>query len=108
MLLGGRLSDVFGRRGILNLSLLLFGIGSLFAGIATSATILIFSRFIQGVGASILAPTSLALIMDYFTGEERIKAIASPKELIIAMHEPLTGAHVGPGMLSLFFFGDGR
>ena len=60
MLLGGRLSDVFGRRGILNLSLLLFGIGSLFAGIATSATILIFSRFIQGVGASILAPTSLA------------------------------------------------
>ena len=60
----------------MNLSLLLFGIGSLFAGIATSATILILSRFIQGVGASILAPTSLALIMDYFTGEERIKAIA--------------------------------
>lgn len=76
MLLGGRLSDAFGRRVILNLSLLLFGIGSLFAGIATSATILILSRFIQGVGASILAPTSLALIMDYFTGEERVKAIA--------------------------------
>lgn len=38
----------------------------------------------------------------------RIKEIASPKELIIAMHEPLTGAHVGPGMLALFFFGDGR
>lgn len=39
---------------------------------------------------------------------KRIKEIASPKELIIAMHEPLTGAHVGPGMLGLFFFGKGR
>lgn len=39
---------------------------------------------------------------------ERIKAVASPKELIIAMHEPLTGSHVGPGMLGLFFFGNGR
>ena len=39
---------------------------------------------------------------------EKIRAIAQPKELILSMHEPLTGAHVGPGMLGLFFFGDGR
>ena len=39
---------------------------------------------------------------------EKIRAIAEPKELILSMHEPLTGAHVGPGMLALFFFGDGR
>jgi DegV family protein with EDD domain len=39
---------------------------------------------------------------------ERIKEIAPPKELILSMHEPLTGAHVGPGMLAVFFFGDGR
>ena len=38
----------------------------------------------------------------------RVRAIAEPKELIIATHEPLTGAHVGPGMLALFFFSDGR
>ena len=34
---------------------------------------------------------------------EQIRAVAPPKELIIAPHEPFTGAHVGPGMLALFF-----
>ena len=38
----------------------------------------------------------------------RICAIAQPRELIIAPHEPFTGAHVGPGMLALFFFGKKR
>ncbi len=38
---------------------------------------------------------------------EKILQFAKPKELILAMHEPLTGSHVGPGMLGLFFFGDG-
>lgn len=37
-----------------------------------------------------------------------VREIAEPKELIIAMHEPFTGIHVGPGMLSLFFIGSGR
>ncbi len=39
---------------------------------------------------------------------ELVRKIAEPKELIIAMHEPFTGIHVGPGMLSLFFIGAGR
>ena len=39
---------------------------------------------------------------------ELVREIAEPKELIIAMHEPYTGIHVGPGMLSLFFLGAGR
>ncbi len=39
---------------------------------------------------------------------EKIKAIAEPKELIFCPHEPVTGSHVGPGMLGLFFFGEGR
>lgn len=38
----------------------------------------------------------------------RICEIAQPKELILCPHEPLTGSHVGPGMLALFFFGDSR
>lgn len=76
MLLGGRLSDTFGRKRILNFALVLFGIGSLLAGIAWSATMMITARFIQGIGSAILAPTSLALIMDYFEGQERVKAIA--------------------------------
>lgn len=76
MQLGGRLSDTFGRKPVLNLSLVQFGIGSLLAGVAWSATVMIAARFIQGVGSAILAPTSLALIMDYFEGTERVKAVA--------------------------------
>ena len=37
-----------------------------------------------------------------------VREIAEPKELIISVHEPFTGSHVGPGMLSLFFIGNGR
>lgn len=38
----------------------------------------------------------------------RINEICPPKELIVCPHEPFTGAHVGPGMLALFFFGEKR
>lgn len=38
----------------------------------------------------------------------QIRQICQPKELIICPHEPFTGAHVGPGMLALFFFGESR
>lgn len=38
----------------------------------------------------------------------RIRAVAEPRELIICPHEPFTGAHVGPGMLAVFFLGRER
>ena len=38
----------------------------------------------------------------------RLTEIAKPKKLILAVHEPLTGAHVGPGMLAAFFYGEHR
>lgn len=76
MLLGGKLSDTFGRKSILNLSFAIFGVSSFMAGISSSDWLLIFARFLQGVGAAILAPTSLALIVDCFKGMERVRAIA--------------------------------
>lgn len=39
---------------------------------------------------------------------EKVCAVAQPKELILCPHEPVTGAHVGPGMLALFFLGSKR
>ena len=76
MLMGGGLGDAFGRKRMFNLALILFGIGSLGAGMAQSAAVMIIARFVQGVGSAVLAPTSLALIMDYFDGKERVKAVA--------------------------------
>lgn len=40
--------------------------------------------------------------------KEQVLALWQPEEMILCPHEPLTGAHVGPGMLALFFFGDCR
>ena len=39
---------------------------------------------------------------------EKVCEVCKPRELIICPHEPFTGAHVGPGMLALFFFGEER
>ena len=39
---------------------------------------------------------------------EKICAAGKPAELILCPHEPVTGSHVGPGMLAVFFFGKGR
>lgn len=73
---GGGLGDTFGRKRMFNFSLVLFGLGSLVAGCAQSAGMMIGARFVQGLGSAVLAPTSLALIMDYFEGGERVKAVA--------------------------------
>ncbi len=76
LLLGGRLGDSYGRRKILSVSLVIFGIGSVGTGLAFEEYSIIISRFIQGVGAAFMAPAALALIMDYFTGQKLVKAVA--------------------------------
>lgn len=76
LLLSGRLSDVVNRRKILNIALFIFLIGSLLSGIAFNGAIMIAARFIQGIGSALLAPTSMALLVDYFSGPSLVKAIA--------------------------------
>ena len=76
MLIGGRLGDIAGRKFAVNLSLAGFAAGSLLVGTADTAAVAIFARFVQGAAAAVLAPAALALIMDYFSGDERTKAVA--------------------------------
>jgi EmrB/QacA subfamily drug resistance transporter len=74
--LGGRIGDLFGRRRMFVIGLLLFTAGSAAGGLANSATWLIISRAGQGVGAAIIAPTVLSLIADTFAeGALRNRAI---------------------------------
>ena len=70
------MSDAFGRRSILSAALVVFGIGSVGTGLAFEEYSIIFFRFVQGVGAALMAPAALALIMDYFTGQKLVKAVA--------------------------------
>lgn len=76
ILLGGRLGDIFGRRRVLNLALFLLGIAAALAGWSPAASVLIAARALEGVAAAVLAPTALALLVDYFEGRERVRAIA--------------------------------
>ena len=76
LLLGGRMSDAFGRRSILFVALVIFGVGSVGTGLAFEEYSIIFFRFVQGMGTALMAPAALALIMDYFTGQKLVKAVA--------------------------------
>ena len=76
LLLSGRLSDLLGRKQIFQIGMAIFGIASLVVGIATDATMMIIGRAVQGIGSSIVAPASLAMMMDAYEGEQRSKAIS--------------------------------
>ena len=77
LLLAARASDIVGRRRMLQAGLLLFTVASLAIGLARSPAMLIAARAIQGVGAAILAPSTLALLQTTFAeGRERTRAIA--------------------------------
>jgi EmrB/QacA subfamily drug resistance transporter len=75
LLLGGRLGDLYGRRFLFILGLALFSFASLAGGLAPSGLWLIGARAVQGIGAALVAPTSLSLISTTFAeGAERNKA----------------------------------
>jgi EmrB/QacA subfamily drug resistance transporter len=76
LLLGARAGDLLGRRRLFIVGLGLFTLASLAIGLAMSATWLIAARAVQGVGAAILAPSTLALLSTQFAeGPERTRAI---------------------------------
>jgi EmrB/QacA subfamily drug resistance transporter len=77
LLLGGRLSDLFGARKIFTSGWLILIAGSLLAGAAGSAGVLIAGRAVQGVGAALIAPAALTLLMTLFGGTRQLgKAFA--------------------------------
>lgn len=66
LLLGGRLADLFGRKRVFLIGTLVFTIASLLGGFARSAAFLVAMRCLQGLGAALLAPAALALLMSVF------------------------------------------
>ncbi len=67
LLAGGRLADVFGRKKLFLIGLGIFTVASLAAGLAGNATALVISRSVQGLGAALVTPTTLAIISATFT-----------------------------------------
>ena len=77
LLLGARAGDILGRRRMFIAGLILFTVASLAVGLAESVAWLLIARAVQGVGAAILAPSTLALLSTNFPdGPERTRAVA--------------------------------
>ena len=77
LLLGARAGDILGRRRMFIAGLALFTVSSMAIGVSPSPTWLLAGRAIQGVGAAILAPSTLALLSVHFAeGHERTRAMA--------------------------------
>lgn len=76
LLLTGRYSDILGARRVFLAGVVVFGATSLLAGLAPNGGLLILARFLQGAGAAMILPTSLALLNASFTGKARGQAFA--------------------------------
>jgi EmrB/QacA subfamily drug resistance transporter len=77
LLLGGRLSDMFGRRRLFLAGVVVFGVASAMCGAAVSSSMLVASRFLQGTGEALAAPAALGMIPLLFPdSRERVKALA--------------------------------
>lgn len=76
MLVAGRVGDVYGRKNVFRVGLVIFGVASLLGGLAQNGTSLIWLRALQGVGAAIATPGALSLLVSTFPeGEPRTKAL---------------------------------
>ena len=71
LLTSGSLADLFGRRRLYVIGLVLFSLASLLCGLASSSLLLQLSRGLQGVGGAIMFSVSLALLADAFRGKDR-------------------------------------
>src|SRR5206468_3946498 len=76
LLLGGRAADLLGRRRMFMVGITVFSAASLVCGFAGSIGVLIAARAVQGLGAAIISPATLSIIMTTFDeGSERNKAL---------------------------------
>src|ERR671923_1550719 len=66
LLLGGRLSDIIGQKKIFLIGFLILTTGSVIAGLAPSGIVLIIARALQGIGAALIAPSALSMVVSLF------------------------------------------
>jgi EmrB/QacA subfamily drug resistance transporter len=72
----GKLGDLYGRRRVFSIGMLLFIVGSAIAAAATSLSILIAARAVQAIGAAAMTPNSLGLALTLFPSRRRAGVIA--------------------------------
>jgi EmrB/QacA subfamily drug resistance transporter len=105
----GRIADIYGRKRIFTIGTVVFTLSSLFAALASSATMLIACRVFQGIGGAMVVATAAALLITAFPANERGKVLG------INIAAVYIGLSLGPvlggvlthhlGWRSIFFLG---
>jgi EmrB/QacA subfamily drug resistance transporter len=94
LVFGGRLADLFGRREIFFVGMALFGVTSLLAGLAQDPVFLVAMRGLQGVGAALVTPAALSIVIAVYTDpRERGRALG------------IWGAVLASGLIAGLVFG---
>src|SRR6266566_2969259 len=86
LLTAGKLGDLYGRRLIFTIGLIVFTVSSLACGLSSSATELIAARAVQGVGSALMMPATLSIISATFAARERGMAIGPLLGGVITEH----------------------
>ena len=92
LLLGGRLGDLYGRRKVFMIGLVIFGVASLLGGLANSEATLLAARALQGLGAALASPAALALIATTFPA-------GPPRNRAFAVYAAMSGVGAAVGLL---------
>jgi EmrB/QacA subfamily drug resistance transporter len=92
LLLGGRLGDLWGRRGALQAGIAIFVAASLAGGLAQTTGLLIAARAVQGLGAALAAPNALALIATTF-------ADRAARDKALSLYGAMSGLGIVVGLL---------
>src|SRR5215510_12105578 len=77
LLVGGSLGDLYGRKRVFASGVIIFAAASIWCGAVPDVNQLIFARAVQGIGAALLVPGSLAIISASFEEQERGRAIGT-------------------------------
>jgi EmrB/QacA subfamily drug resistance transporter len=92
LLLGSRIGDIYGRKKMFVIGLAFFTLASLLVGFASDASVMILARVLQGVGAAILAPSTLAMLSTSFPVEPG-------RGRAMAVYSSITGAGTSLGLV---------
>jgi hypothetical protein len=114
LLTAGSLADMYGRRLMYLIGLVVFTCGSALCGFAASTLMLQLSRALQGAGGAIMFAVSLALLADAFRGKDRgvafgvWGAVTGGAQLDVRPHPRIEGRPVVTGPAGVALDGDGR
>lgn len=103
LLTAGSLSDRYGRRRVMLIGLVIFGVASLLATYASSPELLIAGRVLMGIGGALVMPSTLSLLIVVFDDDERRKAMSIWSSVL--MVGLVGGPVLGGALIAKFWWG---